>query len=164
MWHDGRPAPEQCEGCTFFTSQVRDLTAVHSRDVTYATLSQGPYDESRRYRDFMGWDMPWYSAKDSLATLLAGRQVGMMHLICYLRRGEQVYETYWTWMRGVETIDNNYHLLDLTAYGRQEAWEVSPPGWSQFWAEGVGRMRREGRPIGQWPRLKAGFSDDLQGG
>src|SRR5580692_2397653 len=23
MWHAGRPAPEQCEGCTFYTSQVR---------------------------------------------------------------------------------------------------------------------------------------------
>jgi predicted dithiol-disulfide oxidoreductase (DUF899 family) len=26
-------------------------------------LCQGPYDESIRYRDFMGWDMPWYSAQ-----------------------------------------------------------------------------------------------------
>jgi predicted dithiol-disulfide oxidoreductase (DUF899 family) len=28
---------------------------------------QGPYEESARYRDFMGWEMPWYSApRDSL--------------------------------------------------------------------------------------------------
>ena len=26
MWHTGRPAPEQCEGCTFDTSQVRELS------------------------------------------------------------------------------------------------------------------------------------------
>lgn len=25
MWHTGRPASEQCEGCTFYTSQVREL-------------------------------------------------------------------------------------------------------------------------------------------
>src|SRR5579863_975995 len=25
MWHAGRPAPEQCEGCTWVTSQVREL-------------------------------------------------------------------------------------------------------------------------------------------
>jgi predicted dithiol-disulfide oxidoreductase (DUF899 family) len=42
MWHAGRPAPEQCEGCTFYTSQVRELSFLHSRDVTYATFCQGP--------------------------------------------------------------------------------------------------------------------------
>ena len=40
MWHAGRPAPEQCEGCTFYTSQVRELTYLHSRDVTYATSAR----------------------------------------------------------------------------------------------------------------------------
>jgi hypothetical protein len=100
MWYRGRPAPEQCEGCTFFTSQIRELTHLHSRDVTYATFCQGPYEESLRYRDFMGWQIPWYSALGSLDTLLVGRRVGMMHLVCYLRRGSQVFETYWTWMRG----------------------------------------------------------------
>src|SRR5215467_11555801 len=38
MWHTGRPAPAQCEGCTFYTSQVRELSFLHSRDVTYATF------------------------------------------------------------------------------------------------------------------------------
>jgi predicted dithiol-disulfide oxidoreductase (DUF899 family) len=70
MWRTGRPAPEQCEGCTCFTSQVRELSHLHVRDVTYATLCQGPYKESARYRDFMGWKMPWYSAEGSLDTLL----------------------------------------------------------------------------------------------
>jgi len=76
MWYTGRPAAEQCEGCTHYTTQVRELSYLHSRDVTYATLCQGPYAESVRYRDFMGWEMPWYSAQESLDTLLAGRQVG----------------------------------------------------------------------------------------
>jgi predicted dithiol-disulfide oxidoreductase (DUF899 family) len=44
MWHTGHPAPEQCEGCTWVTSQVRELSYIHSRDVTYATFCQGPYD------------------------------------------------------------------------------------------------------------------------
>ena len=160
MWHTGRPAPEQCEGCTFFTTQVRELSHIHSRDVTYATFCQGPYEESIRYRDFMGWKMPWYSAQHSLDTLLAGREVGMMHLICYLRQGSEVFETYWTTQRGVEAMDNSYRLLDLTVYGRQEKWEDSPTGWPQR-LEGKQRMRTDGRPISQWPRLKAGRSDDL---
>jgi len=161
MWQTGHPAPEQCEGCTFFTTQVRELSHLHCRDVTYATICQGPYDESVRYRNFMGWEMPWYSAaKDSLDILLVGRRVGMMHLVCYLRQGSKVFETYWTWMRGVEAMDNSYRLLDLTVYGRQEKWEDSPAAWPQWW-EGKQRMRTDGRPTSQWSRLKAGHSDDL---
>jgi predicted dithiol-disulfide oxidoreductase (DUF899 family) len=161
MWHDGHPAAEQCEGCTLYTSQVRELSFLHSRDVTYATFCQGPYQEGVRYRNFMGWEMPWYSAaKDSLDTLLVGRRVGMMHIVCYLRQGSDVFETYWTTRRGVEVMGNNYALLDLTVYGRQEAWEDSPAGWQQR-PGGQHNYRIEGRPIAQWSRVQAGYSDDL---
>ena len=47
MWHAGRPAPEQCEGCTFYTSQVRELSFLHSRDVTYATFCPRPVPRER---------------------------------------------------------------------------------------------------------------------
>jgi predicted dithiol-disulfide oxidoreductase (DUF899 family) len=163
MWHAGHPAAEQCEGCSLYTSQVRELSFLHSRDVTYATFCQGPYEEGARYRDFMGWDMPWYSApRASLDTLLVGRKVGMMHIVCYLRQGSEVFETYWTTRRGVEVMGNSYPLLDLTVYGRQEAWEDSPAGWPKQWGEGEQHAyRTDGRPIVQWPRLKAGHSDDL---
>jgi predicted dithiol-disulfide oxidoreductase (DUF899 family) len=164
MWNTGKLAPEQCEGCTFYTSQVRELSLIHSRDVTYATFCKGPYEESVRYRDFMGWEMPWYSAQgSSLDTLLTGRRVSMMYIVCYLRQGSKVFETYWTTIRGVEAMDNNYRLLDLTAFGRQETWEDSPAGWPQRWGKGTGEhvYRANGRPIAQWSRLKAGHSDDL---
>jgi predicted dithiol-disulfide oxidoreductase (DUF899 family) len=65
MWHAGHPAAEQCEGCTWCATQVAELSYLHSRDITYAVFCQGPFDESIRYHDFMGWDMPWYSAQDS---------------------------------------------------------------------------------------------------
>src|SRR5438128_4514593 len=160
MWQTGHPAPEQCEGCTFFTTQVRELSHLPCRDVTYATICQGPYEESVRYRDFMGWEMPWYSAQGSLDTLLVGRRVGMMHIVCYLRQGSNVFETYWTTRRGVEAMDNSYRLLDLTVYGRQETWEDSPTGWPQRF-EGKKNFRIDGRPTAQWSRLKAGHCDDL---
>src|ERR1700712_4957139 len=41
MWHTGKPAPEQCEGCTWVTSQVRELSYIHSRDATFAVFAQG---------------------------------------------------------------------------------------------------------------------------
>ncbi len=179
MWHPGRPAAGQCEGCTWVTSQVAELSYLHSRDITYAVFCQGPYDESIRYHEFMGWEMPWYSAQDSLRTLLAPpKRPGMMHLVCYLREGDRVYETYWTTIRGVEAMDNSYALMDLTVYGRQEPWEDSPPGWPQPWRLDEGGAIRTGgprghapsprsspgsRPIAQWSRLQAGRSDDLAG-
>jgi predicted dithiol-disulfide oxidoreductase (DUF899 family) len=168
MWDPGRPAAEQCEGCTVYTAQVRELSYLHSRDATYATFCQGPYGESIRYRDFMGWDQPWYSAQPSLDVLLVGREIGLFHLVCYLRDHDRVFETYWTKRRGVEAMDYSWALLDLTVYGRQEAWEDSPEGWPQRWGEnrvhGGNPYRLNGRPIGQWPRLALGYSDDLTAG
>jgi predicted dithiol-disulfide oxidoreductase (DUF899 family) len=159
MWYSGRPAPEQCEGCTWCTTQVAELAYLHSRDITYAVLCQGPYDESIRYRDFMAWDMPWYSAQASLDALLVGRRINLMHLVCYLRDGDRVFETYWTNHRGVETMDYSFALMDLTVFGRQQAWEDSPAGWPR--QPDMSLMRTDGRPIAQWSRLAAGRSDDL---
>jgi predicted dithiol-disulfide oxidoreductase (DUF899 family) len=173
MWHPGHPAAEQCEGCTWVTSHISELSYLHSRDITYAVLCQGPYDESSRYRDFMGWTMPWYSAADSLDTLLVGREIGLFHLVSYLREGDRAFETYWTTGRGAEAMDYSYALTDLTVYGRQEEWEDSPSGWPR-----QGHLTRTddgppdwlrvsdwpgGRPTAQWPRLLAGRSDDLTG-
>ncbi len=172
MWSPGLPAAEQCEGCTFYTAQIGELSYLHSRDITFATFCQGPYDESVRYRDFMGWDLPWYSAAGSLDELLVGRQAGLFHLVCYLRDGDRVFETYWTTRRGAETMDVSYALMDLSVYGRQEPWEDSPGGWPQqctnartetgspAWAPVPAWPG--GRPAAQWPRLAQGRSDDLR--
>jgi predicted dithiol-disulfide oxidoreductase (DUF899 family) len=183
MWNPGRPAEEQCEGCTFYTSQLAEVAYLISRDITYAVFCQGRNTatgfadaltsdrESRRYREFMGWNMPWYSAQPSLEALLGTREIGLFHLICYLRVDDRVYETYWTNRRGVEALDNSYALMDLSVYGRQEPWETSPPGWPQHrtntrTAAGAPDWPPVsawpgGRPIAQWPRLDAGHSDDL---
>ena len=161
MWHSGHPAPEQCEGCTWVTTQVAELSYLLSRDITYAVFSQGPYPESARYREFMGWEVPWYSALPSLDHLLVGRRVGMMHIVCYLRDGDRVFETYWTTLRGVEAMDYSLALMDLTVYGRQEPREDSPSGWPQSWQVDGSNTRTDGRPIPQWSRLAAGRSDDL---
>ncbi len=159
MWYAGGTAAEQCEGCTHYTTQVGELSYLHSRDVTYATFCQGPYEESIRYRDFMGWKMPWYSAEESRDALLTGRSVGKMHVVCYLRNGDRVFETYWTTLRGVEAMDYSYGLLDLTVYGRQETWEDSPAGWPQ--SPVMAHLRTNGRPTAQWSRLETGRADDL---
>jgi predicted dithiol-disulfide oxidoreductase (DUF899 family) len=163
MWNAGESAPDQCEGCTWVTTQVQELGYLHSRDITYAVFCQGPYEEGARYRDFMDWHMPWYSALPSLDELLVGRTAGMMHIVSYLRDGDRVFETYWTTRRGVEAMDYSLSLMDLTVYGRQEPWEDSPAGWPQDWIVDGSNTRIAGRPIPHWSRLAAGRSDDLVG-
>src|ERR1700722_4729119 len=159
MWPPGQLAADQCEGCTFFNGQVSELSYLHSRDVTFATFCEGPYQESIAFHDFMGWQMPWYSARDSAETLLAGRWFGM--LVSSWGEGERVYETYWTTGRGTEVMAPSYGLLDMTAYGRQEGWEDSPDGWPRPPTTTAAQFRRDGRPIAQWARVAAGRSDDL---
>ena len=43
---------------------------------------------------------------------------------CFLRQGDTIFHTYSTYGRGGEVAITSYHLLDLTALGRQEVWEV----------------------------------------
>ena len=161
MWHPGRPAAEQCEGCTFNTSHMTELGYLHARDVSYAVFSEGPYAESARYRDFMGYPVPWYSVPpESVGRLVAGRHFGIIGF--YLRDGDRAYETYWTTGRGNEPMAASYGLLDRTAYGRQEAWEDSPEGWPQRWGSKGGQFRHDdGRPMAQRSRIEAGRDDDL---
>jgi predicted dithiol-disulfide oxidoreductase (DUF899 family) len=161
MWYAGKPAADQCEGCTFFNDQVGALEHLHARDITYAGFCQGPYEESARYHDFMGWTMPWYSVEDSAEALLAGRTVNRFYLVCYLRDGDRVFETYWTRGRGTEAMAFTYGIADLTVYGRQEAWEDSPPGWPRRWEPGANPFRVGDRPAAQHARVAAGASDDL---
>jgi predicted dithiol-disulfide oxidoreductase (DUF899 family) len=159
MWHKGQPAPLQCEGCSFFNGHVREFSYLHSRDVTYAAFCEGPYAESARYHDFMGWEMPWYSAEESREVLTAGRGFGL--ICCYLCDGDRVFETYWTTGRAAERMSNTYAMLDMTIYGRQETWEDSPPGWPQSGTVQGEQFRYRGRPTAQWARLASGHSDDL---
>lgn len=90
-------------------------------------LCQGPYEASVRYRDFMGWDVPWYSSQGSAEELLAGRQVGMFHLVCYVRQGDRVFETYWTNGRGVEATATGCWTSPCTA-GRNPGRTPRPAG------------------------------------
>lgn len=158
MWHAGHDAAGQCEGCTFFNGQVRELSILHSRDVTYATLCQGPYEPSVRYRDFMQWDVPWYSAQNSLRALLGERPTAPSPLVFYVRDGDRVFETYWTSGRGLEPLAPSYGLLDRTVFGRREGWEDQP---KPMWPDGTNPFRINGRPIAQWSRVAAGRDEDL---
>ena len=150
MWHDGHPAEGQCEGCTFSTAQMQVPEYLNARDVTLAVFTEGTYEESRPYADWLGYRLPWWSARSS--EVVAGREIGFF--ACFLRDDDgRVFETYWTTGRGTEVADWSYGLLDLTVYGRQEPWQTSPPGWPVL-AKGESPWRVDGRPTIQWRVLE----------
>ena len=112
MWYDGAPAAGQCEGCTKDSAQVRDLSFLHSRNVTFAVFCQGSFPEIDRYRSSWAGRCRCTRCPSSRDALISGRHFGMN--VCYLRDGDQVFETYWTTGRGNETMGSSYAMLDQT--------------------------------------------------
>src|SRR5215469_17958521 len=55
MWHDGKPAAEQCEGCTFFNGQVSELSYLPPAAATYPPSPRAPYQGPLAYRRSLGF-------------------------------------------------------------------------------------------------------------
>ena len=157
MWYDGAPHQGQCEGCTFNIWHLKDAVYLNARGVSFAILTSGRWDEVAAYVEFMGYTQPWYSVRDVEAPLLADEG----HIISYLRAGDRVFLTYSTTGRGNEPSDTSLGLLDMTPYGRGEAWEDKPAGWPEgraacwYWrsdADGNPTWGPTSRPAAQWTR------------
>lgn len=127
MWSD--PA-SPCEGCSMFVDQFGHTAHLNARDVTRAVISSGPLEETLPYRERMGWAVPWYSAAASDLYDDLGLGEGFA-LNVFLRDGDDVYRTYMVDGRGVEKLGSVWSFLDITPFGRQEAWEDAPAGTPQ---------------------------------
>lgn len=88
----------------------------------------------KKYKEHMGWTMPWYSShgssfnRDFGITMDKGKVPG---LSVFVRDGARVFRTYFTTQRGIELLGSTWTQLDLTPWGRQESWEESPEGRPQ---------------------------------
>lgn len=161
MWHDGAPPQGQCEGCTWTAWHLRDAVYLNARGVSFAFLTTGRWEEVPPYLEFMGYTQPWYSVRDTSAPI--GGEMG--HLLCFLRDGDRVFLTYSTTGRANEVTAPFFALLDMTPYGRGEAWQDTPDGWPEgshpcwYWrsdAEGRPTWGGTSRPVPQWTRPGAG--------
>ena len=121
---------DYCPGCTRFTNNVVDLAGLAEHGVSWVTVSNMPLAQIEAYKARMGWTMPFVSSRGTSFADDCGVGRGFM-LSVFLRDGDDVYRTYSTTARGVDRLLFRHNILDLTAYGRQEAWEDSPPGWPQ---------------------------------
>jgi predicted dithiol-disulfide oxidoreductase (DUF899 family) len=158
MWHDGAPHQGQCEGCTVSAWHLESAAVyLEARGVGSVVVTTGRWDEVAAYVGFMGYTRPWFSVRDVDGPL----GTGMGSFACFLRDGDRTFLTYATTGRGVESASGSFALLDLTPYGRGEAWEDHPEGWPEgqgpcwYWrtdADGRGTWGPTSRPVPQWTR------------
>lgn len=121
--------PHPCSGCSMFVDNIGHLAHLHARDTSLVLVSRAPVDEIERFRQRMGWTIPWFSTTDSFNPDF-GVSSGF-GLNVFFRDGERVFRTYFTTGRGVEALGSNWTFLDLTPLGRQETWEDTPKGRPQ---------------------------------
>ena len=140
-----------CPGCTAALDEISPglLRHLRSRDTAFAGVSRAPFAKLAAVKQARGWQHDWYSAHgsdfnydfhvtldESVAPqvynyrtpaeegddpVTESTEVGGMS--CFLRDGSRVFHTYSTFARGTDQIGNAYSMLDLTAFGRSEAWE-----------------------------------------
>ena len=166
MWWDGAPHQGQCEGCTVTAWHLKDAVYLNARGVSFAILTPGRWDEVASYVDFMGYTQPWYSVRDADEPI--GGEMG--HVSSFLRDGDRVFLTYTTTGRGTEAASSSFALLDMTPYGRGEAWQATPDGWPEghgpcwYWrsdAAGNPTWGPTSRPAPQWTRPGATPAETL---
>jgi predicted dithiol-disulfide oxidoreductase (DUF899 family) len=120
-----------CPGCTAFTNNVPEhgRAMLAERGISWATVSNMPLAQIEGYKAKMGWTMPFLSSRGNAFAADCGATYFMLSM--FLRDGDEVYRTYSTVARGVDRLLFSNNIKDLSAYGRQEAWEDSPAGWPQ---------------------------------
>jgi len=119
----------RCPGCALLTDNIAPVEHLHARDTTLVVTAPAPLSDIEPYRERMGWTMPWYSCTQRFADDCgSGTAFGIS---VFLRDGGRVYRTYFTTGRGGEFVMSTLRWLDLTPFGRQEAWEESGRGDSE---------------------------------
>ena len=144
------PEDEQgCDGCSMMAERVGPLSHLHARRTSFALTSRAPLERLEALRSRMGWQLPWYSTIGPAfnADFGATRDGEERQAISvFWRRGASVFHTWSTHARGEEPFMVVLDLLDLTPWGRQEAWEDSPVGTPQ-------------EPTYSWMRLADEYDD-----
>ncbi|REL24007.1 DUF899 domain-containing protein [Rhodohalobacter sp. SW132] len=146
---------EGCPSCSFLVDNIGHLSHLHARNTTLALVSRAPLEKLEAYKTRLDWNLPWYSSHESdfnydfhasinqkkgsseynytekpeLVKSLNGKTAEVPGTSVFLRDGETIFHTYSSYARGGDLLLGTYNWLDLTALGRQEAWE-KPKGRS----------------------------------
>src|SRR3954454_21882932 len=125
----GGSYPERaCVGCSLVADQVAHPAHLNARDTTLVYASRAPQAEIRGLKERMGWEhIPWYTITDDFDKDFGVDQWHGHN--AFIRDGDRIFRTYFINARGDEAMGTTWSYLDITALGRQEAWEDSPEGY-----------------------------------
>lgn len=140
---------EGCPSCSFWADNFNG-TEVHlaARDTAFVAVSRAPLADIEAYQARMGWKFPWVSSAGSRFNFDMGvsfegdsqepnYNFGTQNMggdegpgfSAFIREARNVYLTYQTFSRGLDMTNGAYHMLDLTAKGRDE----QDLAWSMDW-------------------------------
>lgn len=130
-----------CPSCTWAADNLpANMDRLADEGISFAMISQAPIDKLDAWRSQRGWDHLWVSSFDTsyhydwgwTQTDDQGNEGQLPGYSYYLLKDGTPYLTYMTTARGTEAILPTAHIMDRTAYGRQQDWEDSPEGWPQY--------------------------------
>jgi predicted dithiol-disulfide oxidoreductase (DUF899 family) len=135
---------EGCTGCSFVADHF-DGSNLHlaQRDVTLVASSRAPLAEIEVFKKRMGWRFPWVSSHGSdfnfdyqVSFEKSERVNGKVPYnygfsafekdeapglsVFYKEKDGDIFHTYSTYARGLETLLGTYNFLDLAPKGRDE--------------------------------------------
>lgn len=135
---------EGCKSCSYLADHF-DGANYHlpHRDVTFVVISRAPFAEIQAYQKRMGWRFKWLSSNrndfnfdyhvsftkedEAKNTAYYNYSVGeFIHdelpglSVFYKDEDGDVFHTYSTYGRGLDTLIGTYNLLDLVPKGRDE--------------------------------------------
>jgi predicted dithiol-disulfide oxidoreductase (DUF899 family) len=117
-------------GCSFGADQVAHPAHLNARDTTLVWTSRAPQPDIHDLQRRMGWELiPRYTITDDFDKDFGVDQWHGHN--AFIREGERIFRTYFIDARGDEAVGTTWSYLDMTALGRQEAWEDSPAGYPQ---------------------------------
>ncbi|MFE0104354.1 DUF899 domain-containing protein [Streptomyces sp. NPDC059009] len=136
-----------CTSCSGFLDQIGHLAHLRARGTNFVAVSRAPYTKLLHFKSRMGWTVPWFSTDGGDFNYDFGASYreephDVPAISCFLRDGDRVFHTYATFARGLDGLGSTTSLLDLTALGRQEEWEMP-----------TGRASGLGAPAGS-PRVR----------
>jgi predicted dithiol-disulfide oxidoreductase (DUF899 family) len=145
---------EGCPGCSFVSDHIDgSLAHLNARDVTLVVVSRAPLAQIAEFKKRMGWGFKWVSSTETefnrdyhvsftsedIATGKTDYNYGTQVM---KREGEvpgasafykdargEIFHTYSTYARGLESLVGAYNYLDIAPKGRDEGGLASPMAW-----------------------------------
>jgi predicted dithiol-disulfide oxidoreductase (DUF899 family) len=135
---------EGCPSCSFWADNFNgiDIHLAH-RDIAFLAVSRGNYEKLASYKKRMGWSFKWMSSLNSDFNYDMGVSFSAEEKeknettynyrkqpyfidelagvsVFYKNNQDEIFHTYSTYSRGIDSLNGAYNYIDLSPKGRDE--------------------------------------------